>query len=191
MGTVSRSSPHTRAEVELLLWGPPWGCGICGHCKGANTWRDDSDATQVFFLLQALLVFTSACGFLPEAALTTVLLLVWCVQMWRLADCSAILGCESTLTGMDGLASELQGPPGSDPSVLDYRHCNWLLHGARDRDLGPHGCAASTLPTEPSPQACYSGACKERLPFLHSLLRGQDNHFSRTWCGMGLTLYGN
>lgn len=56
---------------------------------------------------------------------------VMCVQMWRLVDFSAILGCESTLTGMDGLASELQGPPGSDPSVLDYRHCNWLLHGAR------------------------------------------------------------
>lgn len=78
MGTVSRSSPHTREEGELQLWGPPWGCGFCGHCKGANTWRDDSDATQVF-LLQALLVFTSVCGFLPEAALTTVLLLVWCV----------------------------------------------------------------------------------------------------------------
>lgn len=39
---------------------------------------------------------------------------VMCVQMWRLVDFSAILGCKSTLTGMDGLARELQGPPGSD-----------------------------------------------------------------------------
>lgn len=38
-----------------------------------------------------------------------------CVQMWRLVDFSAILGCESTLTGIDGLARELQGPSGSDP----------------------------------------------------------------------------
>lgn len=113
---------------------------------------------------------------------------VMCVQMWRLVDFSAILGCESTLTGIYGLASELHGPPGSDPSILDYRHCNWLLHGARDMESGPHGCAASALPTEPSLQACYSGECNERLPFLHLLLHGQDNHrvtFINTkwqWC---------
>lgn len=65
-----------------------------------------------------------------------------CVQMWRLVDFSAILGCESTLTGIDGLARELQGPPGSDPR-------SWITGtaiGARDMDSGPHGCAASHLP---------------------------------------------
>lgn len=60
------------------------------------------------------------------------------------------LQCHSWLwehTDWDGRAG--QGTPGSSwvwSLVLGYRHCNWLLLGARDMDSGPHGCAASHLP---------------------------------------------
>lgn len=79
----------------------------------------------------------------------TVLLLVWCVQMWRLADCSAIAGCESTLTGMDGLASELQGPQrclearGQLLRGSSHQH-QWTCHSHREVEEDSHQHAVDT-----------------------------------------------